>query len=541
MFLKLIGRRLLKQSPRVPSLATRAFNSINMSKPKGDIPSFHLVNPKNIKLVKAFQVDGIGDVYFLRPKLIQKLEEILHLNPLALISAPPGFGKSALISMLMRSNPDFEYRIIHFTNPGSPYDILLDHGIDLKRKRCLISMADWSKPILFIIDDAQRKFEDIEFWNLLTKDLQNWASPKIRFLISTTENIPLTPETLANLTEFPSIGKTDLSLNLEESFAFLESPLGFSKSLKSFDALSKVVASDCGGNIAALRIAVAELNEFAKLNPRGKESLFVQYYYSNNILLYMDRCFIEKVQQPEDHNLQLFLLQLFFRPPGKGAKFESSISESDGEKLASLVRSGILLEDNEGNLGFASSLAKRYYCKSTGDRSEPDDIPASLNHFFRKVFSNVAYADLAQCSNGFNRDLLNGVFFAAIMQSTPADCSICPELSYLLEDTLEIHRNNEIHAFINGKLRWGIKLVVTDKYEDSDNLLDNANYDKIGMADHVRVLVVQSLEELDIHSVKRSKNHITAFFNPVTSSFKCIFGLAENPEIISDLNKHKVY
>jgi hypothetical protein len=203
--------------------------------------------------------------------LIQKIRDILDYDRFALIRGSDGLGKSSLVSMFVRSVPEYEFRTIDMTEKRPGHDIFLDRGIDLVKQVICPTLTSTEKPIAFVIDDAQQKFEDKTFWISLLKDFLAWAPPNIKFLIASSP-----PEhsdrDIANLLESVcTLSRNDLLLNFDESILYLRSPFGFCDALKQFGVLEKVVATDCGGNLAALRIATEILNRFYESNPVDDE------------------------------------------------------------------------------------------------------------------------------------------------------------------------------------------------------------------------------------------------------------------------------
>jgi hypothetical protein len=127
---------------------------------------------------------------------------------------------------------------------------------------------------------------------------------------------------------------------------------------------------------------------------------------------------------------------------------------------------------------------------------------------------------------------------AALAIHTHPSCYICPELSSIFPDStrqLDKHIEGEIDFYLNGDLRWGIKLLVNgDKIgEHINRFAVDGKYAALAAKDYV-VVDLRCNKTGSITNVIRKQERVTVFFKVGDfSSCRCIFGLNENPEQIT--------
>jgi hypothetical protein len=498
------------------------------------LPSLKLVSPEAVKIVNILDTNGIGNVYFLRPNLIQKICGILSNYRFAFIRGSAGLGKSSLVSMFVKSVPEFEFRTITIIENRSGHDIFLDQGIDLGKQVICPTFKSSEKPIVFVIDDSHQKFEDKTFWISLLKDFPAWAPSNIKFLIAGSPP-KHSDRDIANLLESVlTLSRDDLLLDFEESILYLRSPFGFCDMLKKFDVLEKVVATDCAGNLAALRISTGILNRFYESNPVDDESVFVRYFYSSHMLNYMVRCFTDGVMTAQNKKVSSFLMKSLFNPQQLRSITPYLKKEEDKEHFWGLISVGLLNLDSNGNVSFASPLAKRFYCKLMRNRAAIYDMPESL---FESISTAISYLSPKQLSQSSSvTDDLRGAFFQALMYATPYECKITPELSYFFrgDDFFSISGGYK-QIFINGSVRWAINLGVEQSLDKPPyEIFEHVNYSKLGLLDSAHVVFVHSVKEYDISKIKRRQNLVIVIFKEGDfTSCTCFFGLSETPETIT--------
>lgn len=139
-------------------------------------------------------------------------------------------------------------------------DLLENKWMDCYDKDCTV----------VILDDAQLRYTEENFWKTLIKDLPVTCSDrisKVRFIVVCTYLLSnaynISPVEFASLSR---IENEDLILTRAESFGLLtSSEIGLPSVLHSFSNLLEHMVSECAGHIGALRISVDHLAEQLKI------------------------------------------------------------------------------------------------------------------------------------------------------------------------------------------------------------------------------------------------------------------------------------
>jgi hypothetical protein len=205
------------------------------------------------------------------------------------LNSPAASGKSALLELYRHHVKKTKVLWISCLRAKSLQQLLLEKGIDFFNDT-VSEKLQRTKTVLFL-DDAQAKYDDIEFWGLLIKASPIWLTNNIRFIISSTHLVSDGTSSPAVLVGLPKLERSDFLLTPNESNAFLEMPfIGLPEEMQT-ETLKQVLIKECGGLIGALRQSVDSLKpQFAK-GSKPPETVLLQLFLSNRLLLSMDRCF----------------------------------------------------------------------------------------------------------------------------------------------------------------------------------------------------------------------------------------------------------
>ena len=183
-----------------------------------------IIDPTSSKFMNAYKyvVDcvDINSDHLKRTGLIVKLHELVCNNLFVRLTSPAASGKTTLLKLYWNSLKNTQVIWISCLENKSGAQLLNEVGIDLFKKNTNIK-----KDTVVFLDDAQAKFGDIEFWNLLIKVTPTWISSNIRFIISSThlisfgESSPVVFEALAKLE------RSDFLLSSAESNELLDSSI----------------------------------------------------------------------------------------------------------------------------------------------------------------------------------------------------------------------------------------------------------------------------------------------------------------------------
>ncbi|DAZ97508.1 TPA: hypothetical protein N0F65_009776, partial [Lagenidium giganteum] len=154
-------------------------------------------------------------------------------NRFLLLNSPAASGKTSLLNLYQYKNPSVNARYIFSKQPMSAWETLRMHGLDMIQEYCVYDN------VIFMIDDAQFKYGDENFWPALIKDVPLMArvGPGVRFIISATHVISTQEHSSpADFKQLAPINREDLLLSDEQSIATQETPLGLSANCSIFRA-----------------------------------------------------------------------------------------------------------------------------------------------------------------------------------------------------------------------------------------------------------------------------------------------------------------
>ncbi len=230
----------------------------------------------------SWQLDGIqlSQPHLKRKLLIKKVMDMLSVAEMILIHSSPGSGKTSLLYLLANHfgalNCDAKY--FSCLDSASPFEQLKSSGIDIRSRNLqnLFSNTQQGseKMQIIMIDDAQKIYQNKDFWNLFVKNYALWKPRRSRVVISSTHLISTGLESIVEFQSFPKLTRQDMLLSREEFCELTSSLLWLPTHLDS-EEIRNAIYLDTGGLIGEIRTAVESLlSRFGKVvNPPVSELL----------------------------------------------------------------------------------------------------------------------------------------------------------------------------------------------------------------------------------------------------------------------------
>jgi hypothetical protein len=471
-----------------------------------------------------------------RKKLVEYVQRQVHANSIVLMSSSPGSGKSSMYKLFKAASKDLTVIYISLMNQGTAYESLRRRGLDLELLTCSKNLL--KNKIVFFMDDAQKKYGEISFWESLCKGSGQWIPTNIKFLISATYDFSAGVESPVEFRSLPRVERGDFLLSDEEGYQLLEFPdAGLPPNIRHHKILKEVLVKECGGLVGALRMSIhAFINEIhSSKNGAIDEASCLQYCFSDSFAQHMARCFGSNHLNPVGNDLKSFLKALFGNKNLCSYSFESA---QDNKIFSALKKAGILADLSGNSVGFSSPLAKRYYFKWIFPKRTPD-APSSLRELIEKVISSMSSSVLKNSTLGeFPKEaVFQHLFMEGLALYTSPGCSICPELSKVFPSSANLNTKQqiagEIDFYVNGNLRWGIELLVNgdgvgehlDRFSPPDG-----KYVPLNVNDYAIVDFRCSASGQPTNIVMNSRRISVFFKNGDFSVAQCIFG--HDPESI---------
>ena len=415
---------------------------------------------------EVIQVDGIDihTEHLKRSDLLAQLTSLVAQYRFVRLTSPASSGKTSLLKLYQHSLRKTKTIWISCLSNESAFELLTNRGINLNKGLCGKNLE--KRTTVVFLDDAQAKYEDTSFWELLIKSSPNWLPRNIRFVISSTHLLhgerASSPMVLEGL---PRLERNDFLLTLQESNEFLElSVVGLPQKMKS-EILKDVLVKECGGLIGALRQSIDSLKDRFAKDPEPHESALLQYFLSNDLLVRISRCFGTAHSAPIGNDLKTHLKEILGNDRTPIVRTWTYLQDED--VYSRLKQGGILVEFPDDSIRFTSQLAKRYYFKWIFP-NRTITAPASLLELIKKVIANMSASVLKKATmpGDFPKEaVFQQLFMQGLASNTCTDCSICPELSKIFpeessDDVTQEKIAGEIDFYLNGNLRWGIELLV---------------------------------------------------------------------------------
>ncbi|TMW57825.1 hypothetical protein Poli38472_014428 [Pythium oligandrum] len=228
--------------------------------------------------------------HLVREKLISRIHASLYEsdNRFVFLSAPPQSGKLTALFLFERKYPEVDCVGISAANPIFHPICALERycGIDLNTKSTTLN--DGKKHVV-MINQAEQKYSDSQFWKALITEAPTWLPSNIRFIISGRN----TAECPIELSSLPTFGPKDFTLSDKEAKELLELPItGLPRRLRH-NRLMKLVIRECNGLVGALTSSASGMDYRFLNEPTPTESELTAYYFSNEFLKRVPDCFGE--------------------------------------------------------------------------------------------------------------------------------------------------------------------------------------------------------------------------------------------------------
>ena len=187
----------------LPGGVAKSLVQITLSKSKSSIKLNGLIAEQSSfevifkqKLEKDFALDGVdvnASTTIRRDQMLETIELTLKEARLIVISSPPATGKTALMMLLVNKYPSAEFGYIQFTPEANAKQVFDS------------TLSSFKGPDgVIIIDDAQNKYEDEEFWLYLVKGFIA-SHPQYKFIICATHTLGIYKASPVVLVSYPHI------------------------------------------------------------------------------------------------------------------------------------------------------------------------------------------------------------------------------------------------------------------------------------------------------------------------------------------------
>jgi len=420
-----------------------------------------------------------------------------------------GSGKTSLLALLESKFTGLDYYYVSMEQ-FAPTAILQRFGItsELEKSSCL--RENTSRPKLLMLDDCQSFYDKAHksFWELIVKSLK--LPPNIHVVFVATRSVSIPQESPICMSSLPSLSRQDLMLTTDEATEMLTlpEPVGLSHDLRHPHFMD-LVAKECGGLIAAIRISINTINgKFRSAHDKTEERL-VQYLFSADMLNNFDRCFIAQPGMVSKEVTDL-LVELLTKKSGIHT-----------ETCTALVRSGVLVVKN-GTVQYSSPLAARFMTRLLFPTRHPStDNPTSLSSFVKSCIENMSATALLQSvaddTDKPKEAVYQHLFMQAMHACSPPSVVVCPELSRVFPSGDDCGADvgavipGELDFYLNGGLRWGIELLVGGRGigEHMSRFAAGGKYAKLNVSDYA----VVDFRKSAVTEVQRYPKRITVFFD----------------------------
>ncbi|KAL8006977.1 putative AAA+ ATPase domain, P-loop containing nucleoside triphosphate hydrolase [Plasmopara halstedii] len=261
-----------------------------------------------------------------RDVLVEKLYEAIIRTNFVLLSSPSGSGKTSLLTLFARKHPEISCAPIAFD--GSTEDattLLSTYGVNVYKKACDIPSG---KLCVLLLDDCQRRYNDLVFWTRLIKGSASWLPDHVRFIISATHlletDAPSSPVAFSSIQY--KLTRDDFLINDEEAYQCFNLENGLPPGLR-FPTLVEVMIRECNGHIGR----VLELRRSCW---RSICRTFVEQ---------MARCFGSEHTTPASPNQQKFLSTCLLCDPSCQPLVQQ-LSRDEHECFTRLKKAGTVTE-----------------------------------------------------------------------------------------------------------------------------------------------------------------------------------------------------
>jgi hypothetical protein len=258
----------------------------------------------------------------------------------------------------------------------SPFDVLLDHGIDLLKK-----VTSFTSSTFIILDDCHAWFGYDDFWDAILKVISEWCPTFVRFLFIATTLLNKSKPSPLYFNSLPRLVREDFILSRDESFKLAEI-LGASRIGAHF---CNVLVEECAGIVGLISLSMGFLSIDFRNAVDCDEGDYLRHFYSLNFTPYLARCFSFDVTKPNLSTPAIKALSAMFVTSEMMHIEDPEVLGNEG--FAKLEDSGIILK-LKGLFVFSSPCLQAFY-------RDPLFLNATI--FPRKLFfSNSLFLVLRQ-------------------------------------------------------------------------------------------------------------------------------------------------
>lgn len=165
--------------------------------------------------------------YLPREDLVNKLMSKLETHRIVHIGSPSASGKTTLLELLMdkyKVSTTHKCKYLSMISGLSAAELLkVRAGIDINLSKVDEQYKSTPKvKFIIILDDAQKKYTNMGFWEKLVKtDAEAWLPANISFIFSATYSLN-TSESPVSFVNLPRLTYSDLILTDEEASTFID-------------------------------------------------------------------------------------------------------------------------------------------------------------------------------------------------------------------------------------------------------------------------------------------------------------------------------
>ncbi|KAL8017135.1 putative bacterial Pleckstrin domain, P-loop containing nucleoside triphosphate hydrolase [Plasmopara halstedii] len=386
-----------------------------------------------------------------------------------LFLSPAASGKTSLLSLFARRYPDLNCIPVSFLRSQvSAVDQLRSCGIDIYDSTMNLSSH---QNHVVMIDDAQAKYDDKDFWATLIKVAPSWLPDNVRFIICATHALECGVESPVELQSLLKFGRSDFLLSDEEVQEFLVLPLttGLPDRMKK-QSFIQLLIRECSGLIGALRITPT-----------------------------------------------------------------SCAADEDNRCIVTLKKAGIIVEDVDQLVRFSSPLAEKYYSKCLFPNralANPSSLRELITRIVGNMSASALRQSVVGETNFPKEAIFQHQFMEGLALNTHRTCLICPELSRVFpsspaDSDQPLRIEGKIDFYLNGSLRWGLELLVNGDNigEHMARFASDGKYAALAVNDYA-VIDLRGNKTGKVTGVSCMEKRVMVFFQLRDfSRCHCIFGM----------------
>ncbi|KAJ1555483.1 hypothetical protein HK096_002497 [Nowakowskiella sp. JEL0078] len=452
-----------------------------------------------------------------------------------LLSSPAGSGKTSVLNLLEAGKTKYKCFYLSCVRYEDLADVLYSelkaqssYVIDLVQSS---SSLPTDIDIVIMIDDAQVTYSNTGSWTHFIKNGPKFTPGNVKFVISATHMLNGGKESPLEFKNLYRISRDMFLLNEADSIKFMDSPLGL-KDRFNFPSVKHLIILQSGGLVGALRVSVFALGSAFSKNDSPKEEQVLQLVLSKGFVDGMARVFGSEHSYPLEKEFVTFLEEIF---TGGKRLAPRNLGEKDEKLFISLQKSGVLI-NRDDMIDFTSPLARRYFIRwlfPQRANEDPDSLHSLMEKCIRSMSASLLLMSTVPGAKFSKEATFQHLTMRGLAENTTPNCAICPELSKIYPDSNVPGGSikGEIDFYLNGKLRWGIELLLNGSGigEHLQRFSKKGKYEPLKVKDYV-VVDFRENDTGEPTNIVLDSHRFTAFFK--TGSYKscrCIYGEEKEP------------